>query len=858
MELKDYNPKSELNDYYTVNNNNNHLFKNILQYINKIKVNNTNFIDVDTYFYSKVNDLNFTNKNETLKHIYNNGVVNGLIYHPKQLFNIFPKIRILEQNNDIYIKYNEKIEKANEFIKRELYDKDFDFYITQLQMKKNKLLDEELLLIVFIGNLEVGNILLDKIIKYKTIEKFAIGICFRNNDIYKNLKSKIKQNFNNYATFISKEYGNDITPSLMMYHSISNLIKFSNIIKLQTKTSNKKWFNEMTDFLLNKHIVELQKFKKNSCNCIGSPKVLSHVSAIYSPKTIDLFKNYIDKTTFVAGTAFYCERIVIDKTIELIKTNYKMFFNNNLYDTGYINLAYSPPHFLERLFGVIKIQSTQISQFTKPTFINTNSTNINSINKNSINKNSINKNSINTNSINTNSINTNLTKLAIVSYKNSNDFKMISEKFDVYIITTDIPNDFSPSTIKFIKNNDNYIDNDFMASLFYKTHLNELIELKQYEFILWLDFDIIISIDKITLLSSSINTKTNFLTLQNNKNILQIYNDNIKYEFVPQNILIQQIKKQYYTNLSLQINNCSDLFIYNNKLNNNFLNNWWYEIKNGYIVDVLTFNYIIKTQKNKINVKTIKDDELLEEINLIKTKFNNKTDLNDKINFVNDILWINLNRSIHRKLHMETLLKDLSNKRISAIDALTFDFKNNIINASLNSQMTKYEIACLLSHLKAIYSLKNSTSSYFLICEDDITFDNIYLVNSDLKNIIQNAPEFDILMIHKIHCDEMKGLYMNRNEIKTKIFSTASYVISKSGISKLCSLFDIVDEKFIFKTRQKLNVADIFLYKNVNTIVYKYNFISTLETDSVIHKSHISYHNFSKNYQLQQISKNFI
>ena len=38
------------------------------------------------------------------------------------------------------------------------------------------------------------------------------------------------------------------------------------------------------------------------------------------------------------------------------------------------------------------------------------------------------------------------------------------------------------------------------------------------------------------------------------------------------------------------------------------------------------------------------------------------------------------------------------------------------------------------------------------------------------------------------------------------------------------------------------DVADIFLYKNLNTYVYKYNFISTKDEESSIHEGHLDYH----------------
>ena len=46
---------------------------------------------MDTYFYQYCNVLSISKKNELLKHIYDIGVINGLIYHPQQIINCLRK-----------------------------------------------------------------------------------------------------------------------------------------------------------------------------------------------------------------------------------------------------------------------------------------------------------------------------------------------------------------------------------------------------------------------------------------------------------------------------------------------------------------------------------------------------------------------------------------------------------------------------------------------------------------------------------------------------------------------------------------------------------------------------------------------
>jgi hypothetical protein len=327
----------------------NHIVRHVL--INK------NHFDVDTHFYSQINNLENMDENALFKHIKEQGIESGLIYHPKQLKNIFTDIEIFTNSkNNIFIKKDNKYIECNKYINDELYKKDFEWYMNQVEEIENKLLDCDLLLLVFIGNLEIGIQLINKIILYKNVENFSLGVCFRTRELFENMNEKIKENFNNYGIFISKEYGNDIVPTLLMYNKIKSVIQFSKIIKLHTKTSDKTWFNELSDFLLRGKINDLNQHSKSNCNCIGLEKYYHKDSnPLSNIKILDKYKSYIDKEYFVRGTMFFCDTTVFINIFEIIKLDYRMFLNNNLYDNNSINFVNSPIHALERLFGVIKV-----------------------------------------------------------------------------------------------------------------------------------------------------------------------------------------------------------------------------------------------------------------------------------------------------------------------------------------------------------------------------------------------------------------------------------------------------------------------------------------------------------------------
>lgn len=353
-ECKLYLPKSQVMKYFNKTDtiwgkNSAHIVNNVLK--------NPNHFDVDTFFYSKTNNFKKNSGENIFKNIKNYGIEKGLIYHPKQLKNIFPNINILITNkNKLYIKHNAKYIKAHTFIKNELYKKDFDWYINQIEVMHNNLINNSLLLLVFVGDETVGELLLNKINNYKKIQTFSIGVSFRNTTLYNKFHDFITTNFFYSAIFISKEYGNDILPTLQMYFKINSLIKFDKIMKLHTKSSDINWFNDLTNFLLNVPIFELVNKKTLKSNCVGD---IDYYAKDKNPninaEILNKYKNYIEDKYFIRGSMFYCDKNVFSKIMELIKKDYKLYFNNNLYDTNNINFTNSPVHALERLFGIIKI-----------------------------------------------------------------------------------------------------------------------------------------------------------------------------------------------------------------------------------------------------------------------------------------------------------------------------------------------------------------------------------------------------------------------------------------------------------------------------------------------------------------------
>ena len=221
----------------------------------------------------------------------------------------------------------------------------------------------------------------------------------------------------------------------------------------------------------------------------------------------------------------------------------------------------------------------------------------------------------------------------------------------------------------------------------------------------------------------------------------------------------------------------------------------------------------------------------------------------DKINGIDHILWINLDRSHDRKIYMENIFSKINipNIRISAIDGKNYNLTES---TNLFHKMNNYEIATTLSHIKAISSLQNLDGNYFCICEDDIAFDNIKYFTNDLNDIISKAPNFDILLITKIYNIKLEELY---TKWVPGIYSTACYIISKKGLYNFISHSSYNKDNNNFNIMHPISVADHYIYNYVDTYVYKYNFINTIDITSLIHPEYLSIHKRSSFFQLYNI-----
>lgn len=317
-----------------------------------------NAFDVDLYFCNNVNQLNMKNENDILKYIKNIALT-GYIYHPKQIMNVYPTATIYKFMDNLMIENNSVLSKASDFVENHLYKLSFNQLAKHLikNVYSNFDLKYDVILLVFIGNENIGKILIDKIVEYNKLQNFNIAFCFNSYEISKNMKHIIKNNFINYAIYISNELGTDITPTMLMYNDITSKYCFKHIIKLHTKSIS-NLFNMLSDFLLSMPIDKLLLHKRDDCNCIGHYD--SYIELKNDPWVkISLINNnsIMDiKKKFVAGTIFYADNSIFDAVLKFMKEkSTQSYLLNNLYENNSINSDFSPIHFLERVFGIINI-----------------------------------------------------------------------------------------------------------------------------------------------------------------------------------------------------------------------------------------------------------------------------------------------------------------------------------------------------------------------------------------------------------------------------------------------------------------------------------------------------------------------
>lgn len=247
-------------------------------------------------------------------------------------------------------------------------------------------------------------------------------------------------------------------------------------------------------------------------------------------------------------------------------------------------------------------------------------------------------------------------------------------------------------------------------------------------------------------------------------------------------------------------------------------------------------------------------------------KYKNISD--DKLSDI-PIYYINLNRSNERKDHIEKQLKQYNIKnyqRIEAIDSNNININTGKIYLDSNTDIeyknyytveTINELACTLSHLKAIYNAYKNGDDIALICEDDVSFGLYPLWRKDLKNILNNdiPKNWNALNlssyyygIKNLHNSKHKKKYIKYYNFPLQAYA---YLINREGMKNI--LYDILQKNKIdlgsnILTDGNSLLADkLIFHRAKNTYIYTddalfYPYNNYNEMNSTINTNYINIH----------------
>ena len=871
-DLKNMNEEQLKEHYLNYGINEDRLYNNICH--DWIKYINT-YENVNQYKYNKI---------EAIKHFYNNKNLNKESYYfndsndsnilNEEYYNILLNDKIIHNNifNKLFIKYSfiivtnkYGISIANNI--KLLFDKlniesKIIYDLTEKDIKDNENNKNEFFFILF--HYLFDNLPKNKYIIYQ-LEQINQSK-FINNKFIENIKNSLIvfdyslfniYNFNKYKDIFlnnklyylplpinninNNEYNDDIEFDIIFYGS-RNYRRDKILNNIKNKYKVKILYNVFGEDVINlikksKIVLNLHYYKNANLEVARINEILIYNKLIISElgyindNNIDLYKNNI---IFIEELKDNMSNINIlyDKLdFFLDNTNYNNYLNSNNNRLFINNIFNKSLYYLDKYMDII--QNFNIKKEVAVICCNYGNYDINENNINILNNNDI------------------------FDWFYFTDLNIILDKWNV------INNDYHSNNIKNIHNN----DINRMISKYYKFQSLNIDILQKYKYLIWMDTAIMIEnkdfVNNIINLLISNNNELFIFEHYKRNNIKDEFFESMNlYKYKNQN-MVKQVKEYIKNGLCDNKLYETGFIIYKNcESIKNLMNEWWNEIN--------LYSYQCQISAPYVFYKNNITPFILNEFNFKKTylegsvwknnlygyvKFNHLNNTNcskiinyNKINGIDYILWINLERSRDRKKYMEDLLNNINikNMRINAIDGKNNNTKDFLHNIELNRELSNYEIACTLSHIKAINKIKDIDGEYFLILEDDVTFDNISIFEENLEDIIKNSPEFDILILYKTYLGKIDNLYVNWNDYYTEypelnfIGGTVSYIISKKNILKKLDNFPkyISDVSFRFINNRKFDVCDLYIYKFFNTFVYKYNYISTsLETTSTIHNN---------------------
>lgn len=221
-----------------------------------------------------------------------------------------------------------------------------------------------------------------------------------------------------------------------------------------------------------------------------------------------------------------------------------------------------------------------------------------------------------------------------------------------------------------------------------------------------------------------------------------------------------------------------------------------------------------------------------------------------KINGVDCILWVNLDKSVRRRKRMSKMFSNVvvPNQRVKGINGRkdvvdTFEWKRRTSDG---------EFGCTLSHVKAISLACDAEYEYVIITEDDIEFSVLQYYDFDIESVICMMPDdAGVMTLHKHAIMDTSMVEPFRYDLYDS--STCMYLVRTSRMKDFVSKFRYMNG--IFTVSVPMSAADRTLYDHSKSYEFKYVMCLCLDEDSVIHPDHLPSHKRGTNSCLEAITR---
>jgi len=177
------------------------------------------------------------------------------------------------------------------------------------------------------------------------------------------------------------------------------------------------------------------------------------------------------------------------------------------------------------------------------------------------------------------------------------------------------------------------------------------------------------------------------------------------------------------------------------------------------------------------------------------------------------ICYINVERQMLRKEAFEKQCEVFGISEYVRIEGYDAHIVNvaTLVSGSVPTDVSTVEIACVLSHVKALkYFVENTDHSRMLICEDDMRFEMSHYWNFNWEFFESHLPyDWDIV---QLVVNNPVSMHLNLHIRFINDFSAACYLISKRYAEKLLSLHCAGELYKIDQVVKPRAVADALLY----------------------------------------------